>query len=43
MISKKSGKRKLATHDDGGPERPDVSGLSMKEANVRLVQYRKER
>ena len=40
---KKEGKRKSATHDDGGPERPDVSQLSTEEANACLTQYCKER
>ena len=40
---KKEGKRKSATHDDGDPERPDVSQLSTEEANARLTQYCNER
>ncbi len=29
----KTGKCKSQKHDDGGPERPDVSGLSVEDAN----------
>ena len=39
----KQGKRKSQKHDDGGPERPDVSGLPVEEANSVLSRYRKER
>ena len=39
---KKNGKRKSASHDDGDPERPDVSQILTEEANARLAQYCKE-